>query len=108
MWCVLFCVQKMPEEQAFAVLIKIMYQYRHRDVFKTNFYQLHLMFYQLDRLLKVCMYSGTSDNGHSEEWQEANSLSIVWRLSTLCGVSIIGGSTVNTHVHLVWLSQSPE
>lgn len=43
----------MPEEQAFAVLIKIMYQYHHRDVFKTNFYQLHLMFYQLDRLLKV-------------------------------------------------------
>lgn len=43
----------MPEEQAFAVLIKIMYQYHHRDVFKANFHQLHLMFFQLDRLLKV-------------------------------------------------------
>ena len=46
-------MQKMPEEQAFAVLVKIMYQYHHRDVFKANFHQLHLMFYQLDRLMKV-------------------------------------------------------
>ena len=45
--------QKMPEEEAFAVLVKIMYNYGHRDVFKANFQNLHLMFYQLDRLLEV-------------------------------------------------------
>ena len=43
----------MPEEEAFAVLVKIMYNYGHRDVFKANFQNLHLMFYQLDRLLEV-------------------------------------------------------
>ena len=46
-------LQKMPEEEAFAVLVKIMYNYGHRDVFKANFQNLHLMFYQLDRLLEV-------------------------------------------------------
>lgn len=45
--------QKMPEEEAFAVLVKIMYNYGHRDVFKSNFQNLHLMFYQLDRLIEV-------------------------------------------------------
>ena len=43
----------MPEEEAFAVLVKIMYNYGHRDVFKDNFQNLHLMFYQLDRLMEV-------------------------------------------------------
>ena len=43
----------MPEEQAFAVLVKIMYNYGHRDVFKANFQNLHLMFYQLERLIEV-------------------------------------------------------
>ena len=43
----------MPEEQAFSVLVKIMYHYGHRDVFKANFQNLHLMFYQLDKLMDV-------------------------------------------------------
>ena len=43
----------MPEEQAFSVLVKIMYNYGHRDVFKANFQNLHLMFYQLDKLMDV-------------------------------------------------------
>ena len=50
-------LQKMPEEQAFAVLVKIMYQYRHQDIFKGNFHQLHLMFFQLERLIKVSALS---------------------------------------------------
>ena len=54
--CVCVCVfmQKMPEEQAFSVLVKIMFTYGQRDLFKSNFKDLHLMFYQLDRLLEVC------------------------------------------------------
>ena len=44
----------MPEETAFSVLVKIMYNYGHRNLFKANFRDLHLMFYQLDRLLEVC------------------------------------------------------
>ena len=43
----------MPEEQAFSVMVKIMYSYGHRDVFKANFKNLHLMFYQLERLMEV-------------------------------------------------------
>lgn len=45
-------LQKMPEEQAFSVLVKIMFTYGQRDLFKSNFKDLHLMFYQLDRLLE--------------------------------------------------------
>ena len=56
----------MPEEQAFSVMVKILYNYKHRDLFKANFQNLHLMFYQLDKLLLVsllirlsCLYVNT-------------------------------------------------
>ncbi|XP_071500204.1 rab GTPase-activating protein 1-like [Diadema antillarum] len=42
----------MPEEQAFAVLIKIMYDKGLRDLFLNNFQELHVKFFQLDRLLE--------------------------------------------------------
>jgi len=48
-----FSYQKMPEEQAFSVLVKIMYNYGHREVFMNNFQNLHLMFFQLCQLLEV-------------------------------------------------------
>jgi len=48
-----FSYQKMPEEQAFSVLVKIMYNYGHREVFMNNFQNLHLMFFQLGQLLEV-------------------------------------------------------
>ena len=44
----------MPEEQAFCVLVKIMFDYGMRDLFKQNFEELHLKFYQLERLMQVC------------------------------------------------------
>eukprot|EP00042_Codosiga_hollandica_P052493 m.667526 g.667526 ORF g.667526 m.667526 type:complete len:1114 (-) comp58508_c0_seq12:310-3651(-) len=37
----------MPEEEAFALFVKIMYEYGLRDLFKENFKTLHLIFYQL-------------------------------------------------------------
>ena len=43
----------MPEEQAFCVLVKIMYDYGLRDLYKNNFEDLHCKFYQLERLLQV-------------------------------------------------------
>lgn len=43
----------MPEEQAFCVLVKIMYYYRLRDLYKNNFEDLHCKFYQLERLMQV-------------------------------------------------------
>ncbi|XP_025111685.1 rab GTPase-activating protein 1-like isoform X2 [Pomacea canaliculata] len=42
----------MPEEQAFCVLTKIMFDYGLRNLFKQGFEELHLKFYQLERLLQ--------------------------------------------------------
>lgn len=45
----------MPEEQAFCVLVKIMFNYKMRDMFKNGFEELHLNFYILDRLIEVSL-----------------------------------------------------
>ncbi|KAM9384675.1 rab GTPase-activating protein 1-like isoform 2-T2 [Pholidichthys leucotaenia] len=42
----------MPEEQAFCVLVKIMYEYGLRALFKNNFEDLHCKFHQLERLMQ--------------------------------------------------------
>ncbi|CAJ0933526.1 unnamed protein product, partial [Mesorhabditis belari] len=42
----------MPEEQAFCTLVKIMFDYQLRDLFKLGFDSLHLRFHQLNRLIK--------------------------------------------------------
>nr|CAB3265389.1 rab GTPase-activating protein 1-like [Phallusia mammillata] len=47
----------MPEEQAFCVLIKIMYDYKMRDLFKNGFEALHTKFYQLERAMEDLMPS---------------------------------------------------
>ncbi len=44
---------QMPEEQAFCVLVKMMFDYGLRDLFKQGFEELHLRFYQLERLMQV-------------------------------------------------------
>jgi len=41
----------MPEEQAFNLLVKIMFKYGLRDLFKQGFWELHLKFYMLERLM---------------------------------------------------------
>ncbi|XP_056304335.1 rab GTPase-activating protein 1-like isoform X1 [Danio aesculapii] len=42
----------MPEEQAFCVLVKIMFNYGLRELYRNNFEDLHCKFYQLERLLQ--------------------------------------------------------
>ncbi|XP_031242586.1 rab GTPase-activating protein 1-like isoform X6 [Mastomys coucha] len=42
----------MPEEQAFCVLVNIMYDYKLRDLYKNNFEDLHCKFYQLEKLMQ--------------------------------------------------------
>ncbi|CAK9821815.1 Rab GTPase-activating protein 1 [Anthophora retusa] len=42
----------MPEEQAFCVLVKLMYDYGLRDLYKDSFDNLHMRFYQLSRLIE--------------------------------------------------------
>jgi len=48
---------QMPEEQAFCVLVKIMFEYGLRDLFRHSFEALHLKFYQLERLMQVRNYN---------------------------------------------------
>jgi len=43
----------MPEEQAFCVLVKLMYDYGLRDLYKDRFDNLYMRFYQLNRLIEV-------------------------------------------------------
>ncbi|NXL78642.1 RBG1L protein, partial [Leptocoma aspasia] len=42
----------MPEEQAFCVFVKIMYDYGLRDLYKNNFEDLHCKFFQLEKLMQ--------------------------------------------------------
>ncbi|KAK4318251.1 hypothetical protein Pmani_010736 [Petrolisthes manimaculis] len=42
----------MPEEQAFCVLVKMMFEYGLRDLFRDGFEILHMRFYQLGKLLE--------------------------------------------------------
>lgn len=55
--CVVF---KMPEEEAFAVLVKLMQDYRMRDMFKPTMAELGLCMYQLENLVQVqlAIYTG--------------------------------------------------
>merc|ERR1719228_1535566 len=43
---------QMPEEQSFGVLVEIMHKYGLRDMYRENFENLQLCFYQLDRLVE--------------------------------------------------------
>lgn len=43
---------QMPEEEAFCVLIALMYDYGLRDLYKDGFENLYLRLYQLNRLMK--------------------------------------------------------
>ncbi|CAH1983293.1 unnamed protein product [Acanthoscelides obtectus] len=42
----------MPEEQAFCVLVKLMYDYRLRDLYKDGFDNLYLRLHQLNKLME--------------------------------------------------------
>lgn len=44
----------MPEEEAFAVFVKLMKDYRMRDMFKPTMAELGLCMYQLENLVQVC------------------------------------------------------
>ena len=43
----------MPEEDAFCVFVRLMYDYKLRDLFKPSMADLGLCFYQLERLVEV-------------------------------------------------------
>jgi hypothetical protein len=43
----------MPEEQAFCILVKLMYDYGLRDLYKDGFENLYMRLHQLNRLMEV-------------------------------------------------------
>lgn len=43
----------MPEEEAFAVVVKLMQDYRLREIFKPSMAELGLVLYQLKNLVEV-------------------------------------------------------
>ncbi|CAG2057931.1 unnamed protein product [Timema podura] len=49
---------RMPEEQAFCVLVKLMYDYGLRDLYKDGFENLYMRLYQLNRLMEVNLILG--------------------------------------------------
>lgn len=48
-------LMQMPEEEAFAVLVKLMQDYRMRDMFKPSMAELGLCMFQLENLVQVCV-----------------------------------------------------
>lgn len=47
-----FSILQMPEEEAFCVLVKLMYDYGLRDLYKDGFEMLNCILYQLNRMMK--------------------------------------------------------
>ena len=45
--------EQMPEEEAFAVLVKLMQEYRLRELFKPSMAELGLCMYKLECLIQV-------------------------------------------------------
>lgn len=43
----------MPEEEAFAVVVKLMQEYRLREIFKPSMAELGLVLYQLKNIVEV-------------------------------------------------------
>ena len=44
----------MPEEDAFCVFVKLMQDYRMREIFKPTMAELGLCIFQLESMLQVC------------------------------------------------------
>ena len=82
----------MPEETAFSVLVKIMYAYGHRNLFKANFQDLHLMFFQLEKLMEARVPI-MADVG--------NSVDFTWNLGNLIDRALRFNLLISTNVGIL-------
>ena len=48
-------LMQMPEEEAFAVLVQLMQEYRLRELFKPSMAELGLVMFQLECMMQVCV-----------------------------------------------------
>lgn len=58
--CVLLCPQ-MPEEEAFCVFVRLMQEYRLRELFKPSMAELGLCIYQFEYMLQVSAARGSPE-----------------------------------------------
>lgn len=52
----------MPEEQAFCVLLKLMYDYGLREFYKDGFETVYLKLFQLNKIMEVSLIKKTATN----------------------------------------------
>lgn len=67
----------MPEEQAFCVLGRIMYEYGLRELYKNNFEDLHCKFYQLERLLQVSPPASLKPSGKTSNLTKCHIMMVI-------------------------------
>jgi len=65
----------MPEEETFAVLVKIMQDYRMREMFKPSMAELGLCMYQLDMLVQVRKMSKMSKTRKTSKMNKTSKMS---------------------------------
>ena len=53
---------QMPEEEAFAVFVALMRDYRLRELFKPSMAELGLCMYQLENMLQVSCVTNSESN----------------------------------------------
>ncbi|KAL9845811.1 LOW QUALITY PROTEIN: rab GTPase-activating protein 1-like [Geothlypis trichas] len=107
----------MPEEQAFCVFVKIMYDYGLRDLYRNNFEDLHCKFFQLEKLMQEQL---PDLHSHFSDLMEAHMYASQWFLTLftakfpLCMVFHIidlllcEGMNIIFHVALALLKTSKE
>lgn len=95
----------MPEEQAFCVLVKIMYEYGLRALYKNNFEDLHCKFYQLERLMQVSratFYIFKSINGTPTGRTVCITLLSVCRFRFVCHVAVVHDLLPHSGLLFIW------
>ena len=75
-------LQKMPEEDAFCVFVRLMYDYKLRDLFKPSMADLGLCFFQLERLVEVRVHPAALINPLATEFK--NCIDVVIIRPLLC------------------------
>ncbi len=53
MWYIIVAFLQMPEEEAFCVFVKLMQDYRLRELFKPSMAELGLCMYQFEWMIQV-------------------------------------------------------
>lgn len=87
---------QMPEEEAFCVFVRLMQEYRLRELFKPSMAELGLCIYQFEYLLQVKKGSGGPWRLHCETCPQRGSKSFIYIWIAhhfLCSLCVTSGTT---------------